>query len=314
MTMRYTLRQIEYFVAVGELGSIALASERLHISSPSISTAISQLEATLGLQLFIRQHAQGLSLTTGGRRMLAEAKALLAQAQALHGVASEVSGEIAGAVHGALTLGSLMTVAPVILPRLRRSFEAAHPNAKLHQFTDNQVALLEGLRAAQVDIALTYDLEIPQDISFEPLAGLPPVALLQPDSPLARAREVTLEQLAGEKLILLDLPLSREYFLSLFHQAGLRPRISERVSDMGMIRAMVANGFGYSLANMRPSSVAAPDGARLETVPVSGGHQPMMLGLATVRSRFRPRILDAFEAHCRTQIAENNIPGMNSAR
>ena len=87
MAMRFTLRQIEYFVAVGELGSIALASERLHISSPSISTAISQLETTLGLQLFIRQHAQGLALTPAGRRVLAEAKTLLAQAQALHGVA-----------------------------------------------------------------------------------------------------------------------------------------------------------------------------------------------------------------------------------
>lgn len=55
-----TLRQIEYFVAVAELGSIALAAERLHISSPSISTAILQLERTFGLQLFIRQHAPGL--------------------------------------------------------------------------------------------------------------------------------------------------------------------------------------------------------------------------------------------------------------
>jgi DNA-binding transcriptional LysR family regulator len=314
MPMRFTLRQIEYFVAVGELGSIALASERLHISSSSISTAISQLEATFGVQLFIRQHAQGLALTTGGRRMLAEAKALLAQAQALNGVASEVSGEMAGAVHGALTLGSLVTVAPVILPKLRRSFEAAHPKAKLHQFTAHQLALFEGLRAAKVDIALTYDLEIPQDILFEPLAGLPPVALLPPDHALASAREVALEQLAEEKLILLDLPLSREYFLSLFQQAGLRPRIAERVADMGMIRSMVANGFGYSLANMRPLSIAAADGARLRTIPIGGSHQPMMLGLATLRSRARPRILEVFEAHCRAEISEISIPGMTPMR
>ncbi|HSF94601.1 MAG TPA: LysR family transcriptional regulator [Thermohalobaculum sp.] len=309
MATRFTLRQIEYFVAVGELGSIALAAERLHVSSPSISAAISQLEGTLKLQLFIRQHAQGLALTMPGRRVLAEAKALLAQAQALHGTAAEISGEISGEVRGAMTLGSLVTLAPVVLPKLRRSFEAAHPNAELHQFTAHQVALIEGLRAARVDIALTYDLEIPQDIHFEPLAALPPVALLPPDHALAGS-EVTLEQLAAEKLILLDLPLSREYFLSLFHQAGLRPRIAERVPEMGMIRSMVANGFGYSLANMRPSSIAAPDGSGLATVPVAGRHQPLMLGLASVRGRFQPRILDAFVAHCRAEISAARIPGM----
>jgi len=310
MAARYTLRQIEYFVAVAELGSIALAAERLHISSPSISTAISQLEATFGVQLFIRQHAQGLALTTAGRRVLAEAKALLAQAQALHGVAAEISGEIAGAVQGALAVGSLVTVGPVVLPKLRRSFEAAHPQARLHQFTANQTALLEELRAARVDIALTYDLEIPQDIAFEPLAGLPPVALVAPDHPLARAREVTLEELAAERLILLDLPLSREYILSLFHHAGLRPRIAERAMDMGMIRSMVANGFGYGLANMRPLSIAAPDGARVRTIPVGGAHRPLMLGLASARNRSPTRILEAFAEHCRAEITATRIPGM----
>ena len=310
MAMRFTLRQIEYFVAVGELGSIALASERLHISSPSISTAISQLETTLGLQLFIRQHAQGLALTPAGRRVLGEAKTLLAQAQALHGVAGEISGE----VRGAITIGSLVTLAPLILPGLRRGFEAAHPNAELRQFTAHQAALLEGLRDAKVDIALTYDLEIPQDIRFEPLTGLPPLALIAPDHPLAGAGEVTLEQLAQEKLILLDLPLSREYFLSLFQQAGLRPRIAERVPDMSMIRSMVANGFGYGLANMRPLTDIAPDGTRLVTVPVGGDHQPLMLGMATARTRSKPRILEAFEEHCRAAITDTHIPGMMPVR
>ncbi|MEO0361306.1 MAG: LysR family transcriptional regulator, partial [Pseudomonadota bacterium] len=69
MAIRYTLRQLEYFVAVGEAGSIAQASERVSVSSPSISAAIGALEAEFGVQLFVRQHAQGLSLTPGGRRV-----------------------------------------------------------------------------------------------------------------------------------------------------------------------------------------------------------------------------------------------------
>ena len=120
--------------------------------------------------------------------------------------------------------------------------------------------------------------------------------------------------MAQEKLILLDLPLSREYFLSLFQQAGLRPRIAERVPDMSMIRSMVANGFGYSLANMRPLTDIAPDGTRLVTVPVGGDHQPLMLGMATARTRSKPRILEAFEEHCRAAITDTHIPGMLPVR
>ena len=68
MVARFSLRQLEYMVAVGEAGSVLAASEKVNVSSSSISAAISQLEAELGVQLFVRQHAQGLSLTSGGQR------------------------------------------------------------------------------------------------------------------------------------------------------------------------------------------------------------------------------------------------------
>ena len=67
MQTRFTLRQLEYLVAVGQHGSVTLAAEQLSVSAPSISTAISALEAEFGLPLFVRKHAQGMSPTTGGR-------------------------------------------------------------------------------------------------------------------------------------------------------------------------------------------------------------------------------------------------------
>ena len=72
--LRFTFRQLEYFVAVGECGSIAEASEKVNVSSPSISAAITQLESEFGLPLFARQHAKGLSLTLAGRQMMERAK------------------------------------------------------------------------------------------------------------------------------------------------------------------------------------------------------------------------------------------------
>jgi DNA-binding transcriptional LysR family regulator len=77
----HALKQIEYFCAVGGAGSIALASGRLNISSPSVSAAISQLETEFGIGLLVRHHAQGVSLTAEGRRFLEEAKRLIAHSR-----------------------------------------------------------------------------------------------------------------------------------------------------------------------------------------------------------------------------------------
>ena len=59
----FTFRQLEYFVAAGEAGSITGAAEKISISPPSISMAVSSLEREFGVQLFVRHHAQRLSLT-----------------------------------------------------------------------------------------------------------------------------------------------------------------------------------------------------------------------------------------------------------
>lgn len=94
--MRFTLRQLEYFIAAGQTGSITLASERIHISQPSISTAIAHLERELSVQLFVRHHAQGLTLTPIGREVLREAKALVEQAEGLYTLASEAGDRCGG--------------------------------------------------------------------------------------------------------------------------------------------------------------------------------------------------------------------------
>src|ERR1700743_3959187 len=64
--LRYSLRQLRYFVVSAEALSFTAAAKRLHISQPSISTALADLEASFGVQLFIRHHASGLSLTQAG--------------------------------------------------------------------------------------------------------------------------------------------------------------------------------------------------------------------------------------------------------
>lgn len=303
---RFTLRQIEYFVAAGETGSIALAAERLSISAPSVSAAVAHLEAEFGFSLFIRHHAQGVALTSEGRRFLAEAKRLLATAAELHAAAAGMAQD----VRGPLSIGCLIVIAPIVLAALRRGFAAAHPAVSLTASVGHQAALIDDLRAARIDIALTYDLGLPPDIAFSPLAVLPPQALVAADHPLARRSEVSLAELAEMPLLLLDLPLSRDYLLSLFAAAGLVPRIAELVPDYELLRAMVANGFGYGLANVRRKQPFAPDGLPLRALRITGEPKPVILGTATAHTAGKPRVLRAFEDYCRASIGDAAIPGM----
>jgi DNA-binding transcriptional LysR family regulator len=160
--MRYTLRQIEYFIATAETGSITLASERVNISQPSISTAIAHLEEELGTQLFVRRHAQGLSLTSAGRLLLVEAKRLVEQAEYIYSVASEVGER----VRGQLSLGCFITLAPMVMPELSHSFTSSYPETRIIQTVADHEQLLQRLLNAELDVAIAYDLLIPDECEF----------------------------------------------------------------------------------------------------------------------------------------------------
>ena len=116
--MKFTLRQLAYFIAAAETGSITLASKRASISQPAISTAISHIERELDVQLFLRHHAQGLSLTPAGRTLLREAKQLLKQAEGMYSAAADISHQM----RGELSVGWFSTLAPIVMPELVNPF------------------------------------------------------------------------------------------------------------------------------------------------------------------------------------------------
>ena len=306
MALRYTLRQLEYFVAAGHAGSIALAAERIKVSPPAISAAIAQLEAEFGLQLFTREHARGMSLTPGGRAFYDKARMVLEDAAALRGLAGEISGQVSGPIR----IGCLNTLAPLLLAHLRRSFEARHPGIEASQLVDHQTALFAGLRRAEIDVAITYEMDIPADLDFVGLADMAPYAMLAADHPMATRDSLGLTEIAALPMILLDLPVSRDYFLGLFRDAGLKPNIVERGTDLFMVRSLVANGFGYSIANLRPLSDTAPDGKPIVCVPLAAPVRLLPLGILMTRAERRTNAVEAFGAHCREMIGQPAIPGM----
>src|SRR5690349_529815 len=108
------LRQLECFVAAADAGTMTAAAAQLFVSQSAISLAVAQLERSVGTQLLIRHKARGLELTPAGRRLLPQARSLLAHADDVR-TAAEAEG---GALSGPLTVGCFRTAAPFLLPEL----------------------------------------------------------------------------------------------------------------------------------------------------------------------------------------------------
>jgi len=304
--MKFTFRQLTYFIAAAETGSITLASKRASISQPAISTAISHIERELDVQLFLRHHAHGLSLTPVGRALLRDAKQLLKQAEGLYSAAADASHQI----RGELAVGWFSTLAPLVMPELTQSFLKAYSETRIVCRENHQEGLLQSLRESETEVAITYDLQISDDIGFLPLASLPPYAIFAASHPLAHERSVKLSQLAPLPMVLLDLPISRDYFLSLFIRERLEPNIAWTSSQQEAVRTMVANGLGYALANVRPRASTALDGRRVHRVPLGGDPSPVRIGIATLKELKKTRLVEAFERHCQALFSESYIPGM----
>lgn len=291
--MTFTLKQLRYFVAAAELGSITRATGTLHVSQPSISAAISHLEEEFGIELFVRHYAKGLSLTPTGRRLLGAANRLLLQADGLDQFVTDLVRELGGTVD----VGCMVTLAPLVMPSVIASFKRRYPAATVNCHELDHEALIEGLHNGSLEMAAMYDLTTPAELDFVPVAKFPTYALVPAGHRLEKAGTASLEQLAGEPLILLDLPHTAQYFQSLFGQRGLHPNIIMRTRSPHMVRSLVANGLGYSLLNAPLKNDRALDGNPIRDLLLEDDIAPLNLGVASLRGQRLTRTANEFLEH-----------------
>ncbi|HDS1679359.1 TPA: LysR family transcriptional regulator [Pseudomonas putida] len=296
----YTLRQLKYFVTTVEAGSVAEASRQLYIAQPSISTAIKSLEESFGVQLFIRHHAQGVSLTPSGKRFYAKTKSLLQMAHEFEQNALADNDTVAGHID----IGCFETVAPLYLPRLIAGFRERYPGVDIRLRDGEQQDLIQGLTAGTFDLAFLYDHDLDGTIEAEPLMPpQKPYVLLPEKHRFAAQAQVSLRDLCPEPMILLDVAPSRTYFVSLFNEMGLTPNIVFSSPSIEMVRGMVGQGFGFSLLVTRPHSECTYDGQKLVMIDIA---EPVALsGLAAAHLKrvqlTKPAQL--FVEFCREELA-----------
>ncbi len=258
-----SLSQLRYFVAAARAGSATRAAQLLHVSQPSISSAIRNLEEEFGAPLFERRQARGLALTTFGVGKLGEARDILGRLDDL------TSGTRADPGPG-LFLGYFSTIGPSCIPAVlaKLAIDLPHLRVELREF-DLQ-ALSRSLENGLVDLAISYDMGLPSGITRETLAEFAPYAVLAPGHPLAEQADVSLAELAQYPFILVDLPLSREFLMMPFWQRGLSPTIVLSTGSIEMVRGMVANGLGVSMLFTRPRHDLTRDGKSVVCRPIRG--------------------------------------------
>lgn len=274
----YTLRQLTCFVAVAEHGSITAAAERLRVSPSAVSGAVDELERALRTQLTVRRRAHGVSLTTSGHDVLRLARNLLGQAEDLE-LRARDSGED---LRGPLVVGSYHTLAPTVLAELLTAYTERHPCVDLDFISASQADLVDRLARGELDLAVVYDVALPPHIQVLRLYEATPHVVLPADHHLAQdqGRPLSLEHLASEPFILLDLPPSRENTMALFDLAGITPRVRFRTTDYELTRSLVGRGLGYSILVQHPSSSLTWGGRPLTMRPVEPHPHPVGVGLA----------------------------------
>ena len=285
---KLTLRQLSYFLAAANHQSIRKAAHALHVSAPSVSMAITQIETTIETQLFVRRHARGLVLTDAGRDLAVSARNMLAYAREI-----ETAGRGAAAYSGRLNIGCLVTVAPFLIPPLLSAFATSYPRIQMRWREGNHESLVDGLEAGVLDVAILYDFDIPRSLHCTPLRSMPLQVVVHTDHRLARRATLSLRDVVDEPLILLDLPKSRDYFLSIFGELGLTPRIVHRTTSFEMLRSLVANGLGYSLLNFCPP-LSFPRHGAIVSRPLVDGSKRAQLVLARLHRYRAPAIVDEF--------------------
>lgn len=297
----FTLRQLECFVAVADHATIAHAANSLHSSPSAVNTAVTELERHLGESLLVRRRAHGVTLTTAGRALLPQARALLAAARDLTPVTD-------GRVRGHFMLGIYSTLSASLLPAILDGFGQEHPLVTVDFTEGSGDLLLSALDDGRVDAAILYDRDI---------TGLPHTAalyqvrahvVLAADHRLADAQRVSLRELADEPFIQFDVAPAWQNTSALMADAGVSPRVEYVTGNYELARSLVARGLGYSVLVNRPASDTSHDGRRLVVKELDPAPDPVSVVIAWARGRAVSRPLQAF-----LDWAPGHIEGARSA-
>ena len=296
--MTINLKHLAYVVTAADLGSITRAGTALEVSPPAISAAIKGFERRYGYRLFVRSPARGLALTSPGRSFVAQARRLLEAERGFDNRAQGIGQELVGELH----VGCYFITAPFLLGQVVRRLASRHPNLKLTLHEGDLIQVVRNLKAGQTDIAVTYDIYLDGGVEFEPLFETSPHVIISERDPLAARPTVSLHELVGRPMVLLDLPATQDYFLNYFHARGLVPDVQYRLKSFEMVRTLVGAGAGFSFGFLPLPVTRSYQGNMLLRRPLEESVPGPKVCLAILKGALPTRSLEAFMAAARAAL------------
>lgn len=266
-----TIRQLQYLKLLAEHGAFGRAADAAHVTQPTLSAGIQELERTLGAPVVDRARS-GVILTPVGEEALRRATVILNEAEELVEAAKNAGQPLTGRFR----LGVIPTIAPFLLPKALPLLRERFPKLRLFLREDLTQRLIAQLKAGRLDaalIALPFDvggLEWAHVSDDELLAAVPR------DHPLAKAKAATAEDLERENLILLeDGHCLREHALSACRLTASRGSGAEEpfaATSLPTVVQMVGSGLGVTFIPQMAVSAGLAEAAPLAVRPIAPDH------------------------------------------
>ncbi|MEG6508128.1 LysR family transcriptional regulator [Methyloligella sp. 2.7D] len=284
--MAFTLRQLQYFVAVADKGSISKAAQSLSISQSAITEAIKDLERDLGVSLFER-HSRGLTITHKGHQFLRHSTTILGQVSDARHAFSEDQQTQGGSLH----LGVTSLVAGYVLSDILARYQRAFPAVEVSAIEDSGEYLEHLLIGGELDVAVTVISALRDRLALQAeILEVSPYRLWLPlGHPLATAESVQLAEVTAEPLIMLNMEEIEEATDKLLSALGTKPKVAFRTRSVEAVRSLVATGAGVALL---PDLVYRPwslEGDRIESRDVSGRLPVVQVGIVWRKGSPLPR-------------------------
>jgi len=236
--MKYTLRQLEIFVAISRTESVSRAAEELALSQSATSTALSEFERQFDLQLFDRL-GKSLRINEAGQQLLPRAVELLDRAKEIENLLHGHAG------FGHMKIGATLTVGNYLATMLVARFLQEHPESRIQLQVHNTSTIVQQIARHELDLGMIEGDCNHADIEVQPWVADELVVFAAPHHPLAGLEKITMEQLLQEQWILREKGSgTRATFDRAFHNSHARLHIRLELEHTEAIKRAVESGLG----------------------------------------------------------------------
>lgn len=259
------LVQIESFLEIARRGNVSRAAEALFVTQPTLTARLHSLERELGGPLFARTR-RGMRLTDAGRVFLPYAEKALRTIKD----GREALLEARSGAGGRLVLGAAPAISTYVLPGLLERFAVSHPRIEVAVRTGHSEDLLRMVLSEEVQLAMVRAMRHPE-IESLPLYEEELILIVSPRHPFAKRGEVSIADVARERLILFDRTSSYyELTQTFFLRLGVTPHEVMELDNIEAAKKMVQRQLGIALLP-RTAVTAELDAKVLRMVAVKDG-------------------------------------------